>query len=83
MATTLSGEVADGLVRDALHGFDTPDRLASLPGDAPLRATLALDSLDFLTFVERLSAAADRRIEESDYPRLATIAACVEFLTGG
>lgn len=81
MATSLSHQVADGLVRAALHGFDTPDRLAALPGDAPLRETLALDSLDFLTFVERLSAAVDLRIEESDYPRLTTIASCVEFLT--
>ncbi|MVU78371.1 acyl carrier protein [Nocardia sp. ET3-3] len=81
MATTLSRELADGLVRSALHGFDTPDRLAALPGDALLRETLGLDSLDFLTFVERLSTGADRRIEESDYPRLTTVEKCVDFLT--
>ncbi|WP_040861549.1 acyl carrier protein [Nocardia niigatensis] len=81
MSTTLSDDVAEGIVRDALHGFDTPDRLAALPADAPLRETLALDSLDFLTFVERISAASGRRIEESDYRRLTTIGTCVQFLT--
>ncbi|MTE14277.1 phosphopantetheine-binding protein [Nocardia aurantiaca] len=81
MAATLSRDVAEGIVRGALHGFDTSDRLAALPTDAPLRETLALDSLDFLTFVERLAAACDRRIEESDYRRLTTIATCVQFLT--
>ncbi|GAB4585583.1 acyl carrier protein [Nocardia sp. IFM 10818] len=82
MSTTLSREIADGMVRAALRGFAGEAELAALPVDEPLRPALDLDSLDFLTFVERLSAASGRRIEEDDYPRLATIGSCVEFLTG-
>ncbi|MGW0183413.1 hypothetical protein [Nocardia sp. NPDC003345] len=77
---TLSADQADQLVRVSLRGFDTEERIARLADDQPLRSALELDSIDFLTFVERLSAGS-RRIDESDYPRLATIGSCVEFLT--
>ncbi len=48
--------------------------------DADLRDTFELDSLDFLRFVEDLSGRAGRRIEEDDYPQLATMASAVKFL---
>ncbi|WP_054812655.1 acyl carrier protein [Nocardia arizonensis] len=75
-----SRTVAEDTVRACLRGFATQAEIDALDVDAPLRSTLELDSIDFLTFVERLSAAG-RRIEESDYPRLATIRSCVDFLT--
>ncbi|WP_040712983.1 hypothetical protein [Nocardia takedensis] len=71
---------AENTVRAALRGFATDAEIETLDLDVPLRTTLELDSIDFLTFVERLSAAS-RRIEESDYPRLRSIRSCVEFLT--
>ncbi|WP_316574434.1 acyl carrier protein [Nocardia canadensis] len=80
MSATLSREDAEEAVRRALRGFATAADLATLPADAPLRTTLDLDSLDFLTFVERLTTATRIRIDECDYPRLATIHTCVEFL---
>ncbi len=52
----------------------------SLAPDADLRDALELDSLDFLRFVEDLSGRAGRRIEEDDYPQLATMASAVKFL---
>ncbi len=48
--------------------------------DADLRDTFELDSLDFLRFVEDLSERTGRRIEEDDYPQLATMASAVKFL---
>lgn len=48
--------------------------------DADLRQAFELDSLDFLSFVEQLSAATGIRIEEDDYPDLATMASCEQFL---
>ncbi|MEU4429072.1 hypothetical protein ACH474_05545 [Nocardia rhamnosiphila] len=80
-AEILTAEQAERLVRTSLRGFDTDEQIAELGADEELRSTLELDSIDFLTFVERLSAGS-RRIEESDYPRLATIRSCVDFLTG-
>lgn len=54
----------------------------SLAPDADLRDTLELDSLDFLRFVEELSGRTGRRIEEDDYPQLATMASAIKFLSG-
>jgi acyl carrier protein len=49
--------------------------------DADLRHAFELDSLDFLSFVEVLSTASGVRIDEDDYPDLATLASCEQFLT--
>jgi acyl carrier protein len=55
---------------------------ADLPADdVPLRRELELDSLDFLSFVETLAKLSHRRIDEIDYPELATVGSCVDFLT--
>ena len=54
----------------------------TLPPGADLRDTLELDSLDFLNFVEALGKRAGRRIDEDDYPQLATLDSGVVFLTG-
>lgn len=49
--------------------------------DADLRDALELDSLDFLEFVEVLSETSGRRIDEDDYPELATLNSSVRFLS--
>jgi acyl carrier protein len=54
----------------------------TLPGDADIRDSLELDSLDFLNFVEELAQRSGRRIEEDDYPKLATLASGATFLAG-
>jgi acyl carrier protein len=46
----------------------------------PLRRELELDSLDFLSFVELLTSATGVRIEEADYPRLATLASATAYV---
>jgi acyl carrier protein len=51
--------------------------------DVALRGEFELDSLDFLSFVEALSSRTGVPIPEDDYPRLATMATCVEFLSQG
>lgn len=80
MPATMTREAADTIVRAALHGFASDEFLAGLSATESLRPALDLDSIDFLTFVERLSKARDLRIEEDDYPHLTTIASCVDFL---
>jgi acyl carrier protein len=52
-----------------------------LPPQADLRRSLELDSLDFLELVERLSKETGVRIDEDDYPALATMESCQEFLS--
>jgi acyl carrier protein len=72
---------AETLVRTCLHEVAPDADLGALPPDADLRETLRLDSLDFLQVVELLSERSRYRIDEDDYPRLATFAGTVAFLT--
>lgn len=55
--------------------------LDSLPSDADLREALFLDSLDFLRLVELLSERTGHRIDEEDYPHLASLRSTVTFLS--
>lgn len=53
----------------------------ALAPDADLRDALELDSLDFPNVVEAFSDRTGRRIDEDDYPRLATLGDAVDFLS--
>jgi acyl carrier protein len=68
------------LARTALHEVAPDADLDTLRSDDDLRETLHLDSLDFLQLVELLSERSGQRIEEEDYPHLATFARTVTFL---
>ena len=48
--------------------------------DTEIRDALDLDSMDFLQFVEILSETSGHRIEEDDYPELATLNSSIRFL---
>ena len=48
--------------------------------DADLRRAFELDSLDFLSLVEMVSTEAAVRIDEEDYPELATMTSSTEYL---
>jgi acyl carrier protein len=68
------------VIEDVL-GQVAPDAdLTTLAPDADLRDTLELDSLDFLSFVEGLSKRTGHRIDEDDYPKLATLASASAFV---
>jgi acyl carrier protein len=45
-----------------------------------LREQLDLDSMDFLNFVIALRAALGVDVPESDYPQLARLSTCIEYL---
>ncbi len=78
----MNTEQAATAITDAL-GQVAPDAdLASLAPDADLRDTLELDSLDFLNFIEVLSKRVGQRIDEDDYPRLATLGSGAAFIAG-
>lgn len=54
--------------------------LASLRPAVAFREQLDLDSMDILNFVVGLHGALGVEIPEADYPKLATLDACVEYL---
>lgn len=47
-----------------------------------LRVAFDLDSMDFLSFVEGVAAAAGVDIAESDYPQMSTLSSAARFLAG-
>jgi acyl carrier protein len=54
--------------------------LGALRPDVGFRDQLDLDSMDVLNFVVGLHAALGVEIPEADYPKLATLEACVDYL---
>jgi acyl carrier protein len=78
MTPAEAGTAINDVLGQVAPGADTD----TLPADADLRDTLELDSLDFLRFVEILSERTGGRIDEDDYPQLATKVSAVKFLTG-
>jgi acyl carrier protein len=75
-------EQAHQMIKDILREIAPDCDPDALPGDADLRDSLELDSLDFLNFIEELARRSGRRIDEDDYPKLATLASGATFLAG-
>lgn len=78
----MTPEQARDLITQALIHVvpDAEADLAAMSPDADIREYLELDSLDFVTFVERLSAKADFRIDEEQYGELRTMETATRFL---
>ena len=59
-----------------------PDEdLSSLDDNEPLRDQIELDSMDFLDIVMELRKRYKIEVPEDDYPQLATMNGCVEYLS--
>ncbi|MGO8958271.1 MAG: acyl carrier protein [Streptosporangiaceae bacterium] len=69
-------------IRDALTQIVPDADIDAVPPDADLRESFELDSLDFLNLVEGLSERSGKRIDEDEYPQLATLASTIKFLSG-
>lgn len=54
--------------------------LARLTPEATIRDELDIDSMDFLNFAIAVHETLDVEIPEADYPQLATLNGCVEYL---
>jgi len=51
-----------------------------VPGDADLRDAVDLDSLDFLTLVERLAETTGVDVPENDYDQVRSLDGLVQYL---
>ncbi|HEU4512641.1 MAG TPA: hypothetical protein VFR87_06005 [Nocardioidaceae bacterium] len=78
---SISNAEARAMVQRAVRRIVPDADVDSVPDDADLRRTFELDSLDFLSFVELLVTDSGVRIDEDDYPELATTASCTDFLS--
>ena len=55
--------------------------LESIDDETPLREQLDLDSMDFLDIVMELKKRHKIEVPQEDYPHLASLKSCVEYLT--
>ena len=68
------------IMREVLAGIAPEADLDSVAGNADLRETLDLDSMDFLNFMSGLHERTRIEIPEADYPKLFTLDGAVAYL---
>jgi acyl carrier protein len=73
------GEVRAVVLR-ALGAIAPEADLSALKPDVAFREQLDLDSMDLLNLVVAIDAALGVGVPEADYPKLATLDGCVDYL---
>lgn len=68
------------VILEIIADIDEEADFARLDADAPLRDQLELDSMDFLDIVMELRKRYKLQIPEEEYPQLATLTSCVNYL---
>lgn len=71
------GQAIVAIIRDIVPDEDC----SGLDPDKNLRDQLDLDSMDFLDIVMELRKKYGVEVPEADYPKLATLASCVDYLS--
>jgi acyl carrier protein len=69
------------VVLDIIADVALDEDLSTLDDAGALREQLDLDSMDFLDIVMELKKRHKVEVPQEDYPRLATMDSCVEYLT--
>jgi len=72
-------EIKD-LILEIIEDIDEDADFDALDPAEPLRDQLDLDSMDFLDIVMELRKRHQLQIPEEDYPQLATLNSCVNYL---
>ncbi len=68
-------------IADIISDIALDEDLSTLDDSKPLRDQLDLDSMDFLDIVMELKKRHKIEVPQEDYPRLASMDSCVEYLT--
>ena len=68
------------LITEIIENIDDEADFGNLDPDKPLRDQLDLDSMDFLDIVMELRKRHKLQIPEDDYPQLASMTSCVNYL---
>ena len=72
-------EIKD-IILEIIEDIDEDAEFDTLDADKPLRDQLDLDSMDFLDIVMELRKRYKLQIPEEEYPELATLTSCVNYL---
>jgi acyl carrier protein len=67
-------------VLDIIADIALDDDVTGINDDVALREQLDLDSMDFLDIVMELKKRHKIEVPQEDYPRLATMQSCVDYL---
>ena len=67
-------------VLDIIADIALDDDVTGIKDDVALRDQLDLDSMDFLDIVMELKKRHKIEVPQEDYPRLASMSSCVEYL---
>ena len=76
----MTREDIKALILEIIEDIDGEADFANLQPDQPLRDQLDLDSMDFLDIVMELRKRHQLQIPEADYPHLASLNSCVDYL---
>lgn len=68
-------------IMDIIADIALDDDVSGIDDAVSLREQLDLDSMDFLDIVMELKKRHKVEVPQEDYPRLATMNSCVEYLT--
>jgi len=68
------------LITEIIEDIDDEADFENLDPDQPLRDQLDLDSMDFLDIVMELRKRHKLQIPEEDYPELASMTSCINYL---
>ena len=68
------------MILEIIEDIDEEAEFDDLDADKPLRDQLDLDSMDFLDIVMELRKRHKLQIPEEEYPELATLSSCVNYL---
>ncbi len=68
------------VILEIIMDIDEDAEIEGLKAAEPLRDQLDLDSMDFLDIVMELRKRYKLQIPEADYPELATLESCVNYL---
>jgi len=69
------------VILEIIQDIDEDASFKSLKHDQPLRDQLDLDSMDFLDIVMELRKRYKLQVPEGDYPKLASLDSCVNYLS--
>lgn len=77
----MTKEECKQVVLDIIADIAPDEDLEGLKAELPLRDQLDLDSMDFLDIVMELRKQHGIEVPEADYPQLASLQSCAEYLT--
>ena len=76
----MNREEIQDVILEIIEDIDEDADLEAIKPDVALRDQLDLDSMDFLDIVMELRKRYKLQIPEADYPNLATLDSCVNYL---